>query len=343
MTVRSDPPAETLCDLRSDTLTRPSHAMRAAMASAEVGDDVYGEDPTVARLEAACAERLGKPAGLFLPTGTMSNLAAVLAHCGRGDELVIGARFHVAVYEAAGASVLGGVSIRTLPVAEDGALEPADVTAAVNADDSHFATSRLLALENTHAGMAVPVPRLAAATDAARAAGLGAHLDGARIFDAALGLGTDVAAIAAPFDTVSACLSKGLGAPAGSVLVGEAALVARARRLRKMLGGGMRQSGVLAAAGLVALDAGAARLPEDHARARSLGAAIAGFDIGTVSVRTNMVFWTPAEGLADPAERLAAMGVRIGAPAPAARMVLHADVTDAALDRALRAFERLAA
>ena len=338
-----DPRAAPLCDLRSDTLTRPSPAMRAAMAEAEVGDDVYGEDPTVRRLEAACAERLGKPAALFLPTGTMSNLAAVLAHCGRGDELVIGARYHVAVYEASGASVLGGVSIRTLPVAADGALEPAEIAAAINADDSHFAVSRLLAMENTHHGMAVPIHRLAAATDAARAAGLGAHLDGARLFDAALALGAEAAGVAAPFDTVSVCLSKGLGAPAGSVLVGEAALVSRARRLRKMLGGGMRQSGVLAAAGLVALNAGAARLAEDHARAARLGAAIGALGIGEVSVRTNMVFWTPAADLPEPAARLAAMGVRIGAPAPAARMVLHADVTDAALAHAVSAFERLAA
>ena len=340
---RRDPGPEATCDLRSDTLTRPSPAMRAAMAGAEVGDDVYGEDPTVRRLEAACAERLGKPAALFLPTGTMSNLAAVLAHCGRGDELVIGARYHVAVYEASGASVLGGVSIRTVPVAPDGAIEPADVTAAVNADDAHFAVSRLLSLENTHDGLAVPIARLAAATEAARAAGLGAHLDGARLFNAALALGVEVAEVAAPFDTVSLCLSKGLGAPAGSVLAGEAALVSRARRLRKMLGGGMRQSGVLAAAGLVALDAGAARLGEDHARAERLGAALEALAIGSVSVRTNMVFWTPREGLAEPAARLAAMGVLIGAPRPAARMVLHADVTDPALDRAVEAFGRLAA
>ena len=342
MNAHSAPRAETICDLRSDTLTRPDAAMRAAMAEAEVGDDVYGEDPTVARLEAACAERMGHAAGLFLPTGTMSNLSAVLAHCGRGDELVIGARYHVAVYEASGASVLGGVSIRTVPVAADGAVEPAAVAAAVNADDSHFATSRLLSLENTHDGMAVPVARLAAAIGAARGAGLGAHLDGARLFNAALGLGVDAAEIAAPFDTVSVCLSKGLGAPAGSVLVGEAELVARARRLRKMLGGGMRQSGVLAAAGLVALDAGAARLPEDHARAERLGAALERLGIGAVSVRTNMVFWTPGEDIPRPAERLAEMGVRIGAPHPAARMVVHRDVDDAALDAAIAAFGRLA-
>ena len=343
MNAHHAPRAEAVCDLRSDTVTRPDAAMRAAMAQAEVGDDVYGEDPTVRRLENACAERTGKAAGLFLPTGTMSNLAAVLAHCGRGDEVVIGAGFHVARYEASGASVLGGVSIRTVPAAADGAVEAADVTAAVNDDDSHFAVSRLLSLENTHHGMAVPVPRLAAAVDAARAAGLAAHLDGARLFNAALGLGADVAEVAAPFDTVSVCLSKGLGAPAGSVLVGDAAPLARARRLRKMLGGGMRQSGVLAAAGLVALGAGAARLAEDHARAERLGAALDALGIGVVSVRTNMVFWTPDPSLDRPAERLAEMGVRVGAPGPAARMVLHRDVDDAALDRAVAAFGRLAA
>ncbi len=331
------------CDLRSDTLTRPSAAMRAAMAGAEVGDDVYGEDPTVRRLEAACAERLDKAAALFLPTGTMSNLAAVLAHCGRGDEVVIGRSYHVAVYEASGASVLGGVSIRTLPVAADGAVEASEVTAAVNADDSHFAVSRLLSLENTHDGRAIPLARTEAAARAAREAGLSVHLDGARLFNAALGLGVDVAEVAAPFDTVSVCLSKGLGAPAGSVLVGEAGALARARRLRKMLGGGMRQSGVLAAAGLVALDSGAARLPEDHAGAARLGAAIEALGIGAVSVRTNMVFWSPAEGFADAPARLAAMGVRIGAPRPDIRMVVHLDVDEPALAAAIRAFERIAA
>ena len=327
----------TVCDLRSDTVTRPTPAMRRAMAEAEVGDDVYGEDPTVIRLEAMTAERTGKEAGLFLPTGTMSNLAGVLSHCGRGDEIVIGHGYHVQKYEAAGASVLGGVAIYPIPVAPDGAVEAADVTGAVKNDDFHFATTRLLCLENTHNGAPVPLVRMRAAAEAARSRGLGVHLDGARLFNAALALGGDVAAVCAPADTVSVCLSKGLGAPSGSVLTGPADLIARARRLRKMLGGGMRQSGVLAAAGIVALTEGAARMHEDHDRAEMLASEIGALGIGPAEARTNMVWWTPDPAIADAQARLAAHGVKVGGGSPV-RMVLHHDVDDAALRAAVAAF-----
>ena len=327
----------TVCDLRSDTVTTPTPAMRRAMAEAEVGDDVYGEDPTVIRLEAMTAERTGKEAGLFLPTGTMSNLAGVLSHCGRGDEIVIGHGYHVQKYEAAGASVLGGVAIYPIPVAADGAVEAADVTRAVKDDDFHFATTRLLCLENTHNGAPVPLARMRAAAEAARARGLGVHLDGARLFNAALALGGDVAAVCAASDTVSVCLSKGLGAPSGSVLVGPADLIARARRMRKMLGGGMRQSGVLAAAGIVSLTDGAARLLEDHDHAAMLAAEIDALGIGTAEAFTNMVWWTPDPAIADPQGRLAMHGVKVGGGSPV-RMVLHRDVGDAALDAAMQAF-----
>ena len=330
-------PSRTVCDLRSDTVTTPTPAMRRAMAEAEVGDDVYGEDPTVARLEVMVAEITGKEAGLFMPTGTMSNLAGVLSHCGRGEELVIGHGYHVQKYEAAGASVLGGVAIHPIPVAADGAVEAGDVTAAVKEDDSHFAVTRLLCLENTHDGAPVPLARMRAAAEAARARGLGVHLDGARLFNAALALGGDVAAVAAPADTVSVCLSKGLGAPSGSVLVGPADLIARARRLRKMLGGGMRQSGVLAAAGIVALTEGAARLQEDHDRAALLAAGIAALGLGPAEARTNMVWWTPDPAIAGAQARLAAHGIRVGGGSPV-RMVLHHDVDDAGLAATVAAF-----
>ena len=325
------------CDLRSDTVTRPTPAMRRAMAEAAVGDDVYGEDPTVTRLEAMTAEVTGKEAGLFLPTGTMSNLAGVLSHCGRGDEIVIGHGYHVQKYEAAGASVLGGVAIYPIPVAADGAVEAADVLGAVKDDDFHFATTRLLCLENTHNGAPVPLARMRAAGEAARSRGLGVHLDGARLFNAALALGGDVAAVCAPADTVSVCLSKGLGAPSGSVLVGPADLIVRARRMRKMLGGGMRQSGVLAAAGIVALTEGAARLQEDHDRAEMLAAEIGALGIGRAEARTNMVWWSPDAAISDAQARLAAHGVKVGGGSPV-RMVLHHDVDDAGLRAAVDAF-----
>ena len=331
--------AAPVCDLRSDTVTRPDAAMRAAMAAAEVGDDVYGEDPTVNRLEEALAARLGKAAGLFLPSGTQSNLVAVLAHCGRGEEALVGESFHVLRHEAAGASVLGGVALTALPVEADGSVAPAAVAAAVRPDDPHFPITRLLCLENTVGGRAAPLGAMRAAAGAARAHGLSVHLDGARFFNAILALGCEAEELAEVADTVSVCLSKGLGAPVGSVLVGDAEKIARARRLRKMLGGGMRQAGVLAAAGLHALENNVTRLEDDHRRAARLAQALAGLGAGPVRQATNMVFWAPPEDSREALARAAReAGVLIDAARPEIRLVLHRDIDDAALARATDAF-----
>jgi threonine aldolase len=326
-----------VCDLRSDTVTRPDAAMRQAMYDAELGDDVYGEDPQVNRLERSLAERLGKEAGLFLPTGTMSNLVGLLAHCQRGEEIIVGHGYHVHTYEAAGASVLGGISLCPVPVRGDGALDPAAITGAVKEDDSHYAISRLVSLENTHNGLVVPLADMDAAAGAGRAAGLSVHLDGARFYKAVTGLGCAAPALAGLVDTVSICLSKGLGTPAGSVLVGPADLIGRARRWRKMLGGGMRQSGVLAAAALHALEHNVARLAEDHDRAGALAAELRRLEAGEVQQATNMVFFTPRDGLHTALRNhLSEQGVVIGGgDSGAIRLVLHKDVDDTGFERLL--------
>ncbi len=330
-----------VADLRSDTVTKPCAAMRAAMAEAEVGDDVYGEDPLINRLEANLAERLGKEAGLFVPSGTQSNLLGMLAHCGRGEEVISGESYHVIRYEAAGASVLGGVALHALPVSEDGGLDADAIVGAVKEDDSHHPISRLLSLENTNYGRAVPLHRIKEAATAGRSAGLSTHLDGARFFNAITALGCAETDLADPFDTVSVCLSKGLGAPVGSVLVGPKDLIAKARRMRKMLGGGMRQAGILAAAGLFALERNVARLTEDHQRADALASHLRNLDIGAVSQATNMVFLTPRDGVS--LTGLSAAGIAMSAPEPACRMVLHRDIDDVAFSHVLRAFDALAA
>lgn len=327
-----------LCDLRSDTVTRPDAGMMQAMAAAELGDDVYGEDPSVNRLEAVLAERLGKEAALFLPTGTMSNLAGLLAHCQRGEEIITGAGYHVHAYEAAGASVLGGIALCPVPVRADGSLDPGVVAGAVKADDTHLAISRLLSLENTHNGLAVPLQDMAAAAEAGRQAGLSVHLDGARFFNAVTALRCSETDLVGLADTVSICLSKGLGTPAGSVLVGPADVIARARRWRKMLGGGMRQAGVLAAAGHYALEHNVERLAEDHGRAEELARVLRRLGAGEVAQATNMVFFTPTDGRNDALRaHLAAEGVVIGGGTSGAiRMVLHKDADDAAFDRTVQ-------
>ncbi len=330
--------AAIVCDLRSDTLTTPCDGMRAAMAAAKVGDDVYGEDPTVARLEGAVAERLGKETGVFFPTGTQSNLAALLSHCGRGDEVLVGERQHIRTSEAAGASVLGGIAIWPLAQGADGVIPAEAVRGAVKPEDTHYPVTRLLCLENTLGGVAVPLAAMGEAAEAGRGAGLAVHLDGARVFNAAAGLGCDVEQVAAPVDTVSVCLSKGLGAPVGSVLVGDAAILEKARRWRKMLGGGMRQAGVVAAAGLYALEHTVDRLAEDHARAERLAAALreAG---ATARHATNMVFLTVPEGRYGALhDHMTGCGVSIGGEAEEVRLVLHRDVSDAALEVAIAGF-----
>ncbi|HTO58000.1 MAG TPA: low-specificity L-threonine aldolase, partial [Pseudomonadales bacterium] len=312
-------------DLRSDTVTVPTPAMRDAMARADVGDDVYGEDPTVNALEASAAERLGFEASLFVPSGTMSNLTALLSHCGRGDEYIAGQQAHTYKYEGGGAAVFGGIQPQPLPFQEDGTLDLDSVEAAIKPNDFHFARTRLLCLENTLAGTALPLDYLPKARAVCDRHGLALHLDGARLFNAAAAHRVSAAEIAAPCDSVSVCLSKGLGAPAGSVLCGGKDFVERARRWRKMLGGGMRQSGILAAAGLYALDHHVDRLADDHARARRMteGLATIGGFAGHVRCATNMVF-VELDGrrLAALSKHFAQHGIRVRGP----RWVLHLDV-----------------
>ncbi len=336
----------TVVDLRSDTVTRPTPAMRQAMACAEVGDDVFGDDPSVNALQENIAALLGKQAALFMPTGTQSNLAGIMAHCGRGDEYIVGQGAHTYRYEAGGAAVLGSVQPQPLPNQSDGSLALADIDAAVKPDDEHFARSRLLALENTIGGKVLPLAYLAEATALARARGLATHLDGARLFNAAVAQssahGGDVrataAAIASHFDSVSVCFSKGLGAPVGSALVGSKVLIQRVRRWRKMLGGGMRQAGGLAAAASYALQHHVDRLADDHMLALRLADGISHIDgLDVVRPQTNIVFAT-ARGGRGPAllAHLKAQGV-LATGLIGLRFVTHLDVDRAGVDRAIAA------
>lgn len=317
-------------DLRSDTVTRPTDGMRAVMAAAEVGDDVYGEDPTVNRLEATLAERLGKEAAVFVATGTQSNLIGLMSHCERGDEYIVGQQAHTYKYEGGGAAVLGSIQPQPIDNEPDGSLDLARVEAAIKPDDAHFARTRLIALENTIGGKVLPRGYLAEAAALARRRGLGLHLDGARLFNAVVAQGVDVRAITDPFDTVSVCLSKGLGAPVGSVLVGPKALIDKARRWRKVLGGGMRQAGVMAAAGLYALDHHVARLAEDHDNARVLAqrlSGVPGVRVDPALVQTNMVFMHVAPEIAPALKAwLEGRGMMLSL-GPVIRLVTHLDVS----------------
>ncbi len=325
-------------DLRSDTVTRPTPAMREAMAKAEVGDDVFGDDPTVKALEARAAAMFGLEAGLFFPTGTQSNLAALMAHCARGEEVILGQDAHTYKYEGGGAAVLGSIQPQPLANLPDGTLDLAMVEAAIKPDDPHFAVTRLLALENTIGGKVIGRDYLARAMTLAWKRGLSTHLDGARIFNASVKLGMPVNQLCAGFDTVSVCLSKGLGAPAGTVLVGHAGLVARARRIRKMLGGGMRQVGILAAAGLHALENHVGRLAQDHANAERLAKGLSGAGFDVEAPQTNMVFVRVAkERCAALQEHLAAAGI-VAVVSPRTRLVTHLDVDTAGIDRTAEAF-----
>ena len=341
---------EAVIDLRSDTVTRPTPTMRAAMASAEVGDDVFGDDPTVNALQARIAALLGKEAAIFVTSGTQGNLIATLSHCARGDEAIVGQHAHTYRYEAGGAAVLGSVQPQPVEHAADGSLPLESIAAAIKPRDAHYARTRLLCLENTIGGKVLGLDYLRAATALARERGLATHLDGARLFNAAVALGGDpyerAREIAAHFDSVSVCFSKGLGAPVGSALVGPRALVDEARRWRKMLGGGMRQAGVLAAAALHALDHHVRRLADDHALARRFAEGLAG--VAGLSVQppqTNMVFADTAD---PPAlvKHLAARGV-LATGYDRLRFVMHLDVDAAGIDRAVAAvrehFERKAA
>lgn len=326
-----------IIDLRSDTVTLPTAGMREAMARAELGDDVYGEDPTVNRLEATLAERLGFAAALFVPTGTMSNLLGLMAHCGRGDEYIVGQQAHTYKYEGGGAAVLGSIQPQPIDGEADGSLDLAKVEAAIKQDDFHFARTRLLALENTMQGKVLPLTYLAAAREMTRRRGLALHLDGARLYNAAVKLGVDAREITHHFDSVSVCLSKGLGAPVGSVLCGDAELIGRARRLRKMVGGGMRQAGGLAAAALYALDQQVERLAEDHANAEALGRGLAELGYSIEPVQTNMVYVDLGEQAGALGEHLAERGIRVS-PAARLRLVTHLDVKSADIPRIVEAF-----
>ena len=329
-------------DFRSDTVTRPDAGMRAAMADAPVGDDVYGEDETVAALEAKVAELTGKARGLFLPSGTQSNLIALMSHCGRGDEFIAGQDAHAYKYEAGGAAVLGSIQPQPIENGPDGSLPLDKVAAAIKPEDIHFARTRLLALENTIGGKVLPQSYVADAVALARRHGLATHLDGARIVNAAVASNRSVKELDEGFDSVSVCLSKGLGAPVGSVLVGDADFIAKARRLRKMLGGGMRQAGIIAAAGLYALEHNVARLADDHARARRLAEGLARHEALTVEMpQTNIIFLTAdasvAKGFAD---YMAAQGILVSGRYGQQRWVTHKDIGDDAIEAVLDAAEK---
>ena len=330
--------------LRSDTVTRPGQAMLAAMTEAEVGDDVWGDDPTVKRLQDALAERTGKEAGLFFPSGTQSNLAALMAHCARGDEYIVGQLAHTYKYEGGGAAVLGSIQPQPIENAPDGSLPLDKVAAAIKPIDDHFARTRLLALENTIGGKILPRQYVTDATNLARKRGLATHLDGARIFNAAVASGQPVADLCAPFESISICFSKGLGAPVGSVLVGSKALIEVAHRWRKVLGGGMRQAGVLAAACLYALDHNVLRLAEDHDNAAHLASGLAQIDeVAVQSQATNMVFAQfPLEHCQQLEAWLKERGILIQMMY-SSRFVTHMDVSRADIDvfiAALKAYFR---
>lgn len=282
-----------IIDLRSDTVTRPTDQMRMEMAKAQVGDDVFGDDPSVNYLESLVADLAGKESGLFLPTGTQSNLAAMLTHCGRGDELIAGANSHVFCYEAKGASVLGGIGMKPVTMNNDGSLDLEEIASAVSPDDPHFARTKLLCCENTHDGKFQAPHTLKNMVAVAKEHGLATHLDGARLWNAAVAQKTTIKKLAKHFDSVSLCLSKGLGAPVGSVLVSNSETIAEARRWRKVLGGGMRQAGIVAAGALWAIENGFKRLVEDHDNATVLASLIEDLHgIHVTSVNTNMVFLT---------------------------------------------------
>lgn len=345
-----------IVDLRSDTVTQPTAAMRAAMLTAPLGDDVFGDDPTVNALQERLAALLGFEAALFTPTGTQSNLCAILAHCQRGDEYLVGQMAHCYRWEAGGAAVLGSVQPQPLAHQADGTLALADLEAAIKPDDAHFARTRLLALENTLGGKLMPMAYLEAATALAARHGLARHLDGARLFNAAVAQAQGLAAsdpadvwrearrIAGCFDSVSVCFSKGLGAPVGSVLCGSREFIARAHRVRKMAGGGMRQSGLLAAAALHALEHHVARLAEDHALARRLADGLAGIDgLRVETPQTNIVFVDLTGAARTQSAALLAQLEREGVRATGLyrlRFVTHLNVDAAGVDRAVAAIRR---
>jgi len=340
-----------LIDLRSDTVTLPTPAMRKAMAAAEVGDDVFGEDPTVRKLEDLAAQRMGKAAGLLVTSGTMGNLVCQMAHCGRGDEMILGDKSHIFYYEQGGSAAIGGIHPRIVPNQPDGTLLPGDILTAIRLDNVHFPTSRLIVLENTHNlcnGSPIPLPYLNRVATIAADNGLKLHVDGARIFNAAVALSVSPAVLAAPADSVSFCLSKGLASPVGSVVCGSSNFIAKARRMRKVLGGGMRQAGIIAAAGIVALEQMVERLAEDHENARRLAEGLAdleGLSLGGLEkVRTNIVYMDLTSDLpaTETAQKLEKAGVRVNPSGPhRLRAVTHHGITSEDVDTAVAVFRKI--
>ncbi len=342
-----------MIDLRSDTVTQPTEAMRRAMASAELGDDVLGEDPTVSALEALAAEITGKEAALLVPSGTMANLISLLTHCGRGEEVILGDQAHIFFYEQGGSASVGGIHPRTVPNQTDGTMALNVVRDSIRADDPHFPRTRLIAVENTHnrcSGSPLPPSYLQAVAGLAAEHDLAVHMDGARIFNAAAALNVSVADLARPVDSLSFCLSKGLSAPIGSLVCGRRDFIQQARRNRKVLGGGMRQAGIIAAAGLVALREMTDRLVDDHRNARRLAEGLSAMrraHLDPARVQTNIVYVDlDPEGAsaAETVARLTDEGVQVGATgAHQFRAVTHYGITGDDIEKALKSFARVLA
>ena len=341
-----------IVDLRSDTVTQPTQAMREAMAKAEVGDDVLGEDPTINQLQKLAAERMGKEEGLFVPSGTMGNLAAVLAHCNRGDEAMMGHLGHTFLFEGGGVAALGGVNPRTILNQADGTMDLDELSAGIRSDDPHYPVSRLIILENTHnrcGGAPLTVEYTRRVGELAHRNHMQLHIDGARIFNAAAALDVSASELAGPADSVTFCLSKGLCAPVGSVLCGSSDFIYRARRIRKQLGGGMRQVGILAAAGIVALEQMVDRLADDHLRARCLASAlahVAGLKVDTTLPSTNMVYANLSDDVqlntSQVAAKLKEFNIYVGIVNPRRfRMVLHYYIDDEGVERSIKAFQKV--
>jgi threonine aldolase len=344
-----------MIDLRSDTVTKPTPAMREAMAKAAVGDDVYGDDPTINQLQELAAAKLGKQAGLFVPSGTMGNLAGILAHCARGDEVIMGQRSHTFLHEGGGISTLGGVHSCQIKEQADGSLALEDIEAALRTpDDDHEPVTRLIEIENTHnacGGLPLSPAYMRRVGDFAHERGLIVHMDGARIFNSAVSQGVDVRELTGPVDSVTFCLSKGLAAPVGSVLCGSHEFIKKARKIRKHLGGGMRQAGILAAAGIVALETMVERLAEDHSRARYMAEGLS--EIPSIlldhgSPATNMIFFNIAASVklstAEIEKKLAELGILTSASGPRRfRLVTHCWIDDAGVDKTVAAFREVLA
>lgn len=342
-------------DLRSDTVTKPTPAMREAMAKAVVGDDVYGDDPTINQLQELAATKLGKQAGLFVPSGTMGNLAGILAHCARGDEVIMGQRSHTFLHEGGGISTLGGVHSSQIKEQADGSLALEDIQDAIRTpDDDHEPVTRLIEIENTHnacGGLCLTPKYIRQLSDFAHERGLIVHMDGARVFNSAVAQGVDVSELTGPVDSVTFCLSKGLAAPVGSVLCGSAEFIKKARKIRKHLGGGMRQAGILAAAGIVALETMVERLAEDHSRARYLAEGLS--EIPAIllepgSPATNMIFFGFSDSvklsMAEIEKKLAERGILTSASGPRRfRLVTHCWIDDAGVDKTVAAFREVLA